>query len=161
MTIIQAQVEHAAIIEDLAKRIWPIAYKNVISAEQIEYMLKWMYSRETVEKEIQEGYVYYLAELDGEFVGYAGISILDEKDVKLHKLYRLPDLKCKGIGYHLLNTCIAQAKAWNREYLILNVNKYNAAVKFYLRNKFAIRKEIVLDIGEGFVMDDYIMEIKL
>ena len=42
--------------------------------------------------------------------------------------------------------------------LVLNVNKRNAqAIRAYERSGFTAREAVVVDIGGGFVMDDYVM----
>ena len=42
--------------------------------------------------------------------------------------------------------------------LMLNVNKHNTqAIRAYEKHGFAIRDAVVVDIGGGFVMDDYVM----
>ena len=47
------------------------------------------------------------------------------------------------------------------EQIELNVNKYNSAVQFYEKLGFFRAKEMVLDIGNGYVMDDYVMQLNL
>jgi hypothetical protein len=37
------------------------------------------------------------------------------------------------------------------------VNKYNKAKDFYLHNGFEIAESVVVQIGNGYVMDDFIM----
>ena len=44
------------------------------------------------------------------------------------------------------------------DFLWLTVNKGNPSVQAYQRLGFSIAAEIVMDIGGGFVMDDYRME---
>jgi hypothetical protein len=46
-------------------------------------------------------------------------------------------------------------------FIELNVNKHNSAVDFYLKMGFAKQREMVLDIGQGYVMDDYVMQFDL
>ena len=42
--------------------------------------------------------------------------------------------------------------------LTLNVNRFNKAIDFYLKNGFKIIKEENIEIGNGFLMEDYVME---
>lgn len=161
MKILEAKPEDAEIIESLAKKIWPEAYKAIISQDQIAYMLNLMYSPEKIKAEILSGTKYFLVKDENELLAYASVSIQNSQDIKLNKLYRIQDKKWKGLGRTLLETCIFQAINWGGKYLILNVNKQNPAVNFYLNNGFNVREETVLSIGEGYVMDDFIMERQL
>ena len=45
--------------------------------------------------------------------------------------------------------------------IVLNVNRKNPAIMFYQKIDFVIDTEEIIDIGEGFVMDDYIMKYTL
>ena len=54
-----------------------------------------------------------------------------------------------------------QTEAAGDKRIILNVNKANNAKNVYESQGFTVRKELVLDIGGGYVMDDYIMEYLL
>ena len=42
--------------------------------------------------------------------------------------------------------------------IILAVNKGKSILSFYLSQGFKVYEEGVFDIGNGFVMDDYLME---
>jgi ribosomal protein S18 acetylase RimI-like enzyme len=58
----------------------------------------------------------------------------------------------------LINFIENKAFLNNQEALLLNVNKNNNAQYFYNKLGFIISKEEVIDIGNGYVMDDYVME---
>jgi ribosomal protein S18 acetylase RimI-like enzyme len=45
--------------------------------------------------------------------------------------------------------------------LYLQVNKQNNAQHFYSKLGFSVREASILEIGGGYIMDDYIMELKL
>lgn len=78
---------------------------------------------------------------------------------KLHKIYLLGDYQGQGLGSQLLNHVIRRSAEAGYRYLRLNVNKENVkAQKAYLRNGFNIVEAVKIDIGNGFVMDDYVME---
>ncbi|RZL05186.1 MAG: GNAT family N-acetyltransferase, partial [Pedobacter sp.] len=80
---------------------------------------------------------------------------------KLHKLYVLPEMHGKGIGKILMNEVLNQVKRLGGRALHLNVNKKNKAKTFYEKAGFEIKEAVNLDIGNGFFMDDYVMEMKL
>jgi ribosomal protein S18 acetylase RimI-like enzyme len=64
----------------------------------------------------------------------------------------------KGIGKALIDFIVNEAKERHQKGLILNVNKRNIAIRFYESIGFNISNEEVIDIGNGFVMDDFVME---
>ncbi len=147
-------------IHTIAKKTWPIAYENVISPEQIDYMLGLMYSKEKIETAISDvNQAFWLAEIDKEVVGFCGIEhgFPQAGTTRIHKLYVLPSTQGSGIGKILLEHISKEAFKQGNNLLHLNVNKRNNAVKFYEKLGFEIDHEEVLDIGNGYVMDDFIM----
>jgi diamine N-acetyltransferase len=162
ITIEKATVDDFEIINDLAKRIWPIAYKEVISIEQIDYMLNMMYSIEALKQQFLNNHQFILIK-DSEYLGFAAYQFdCNEKGkTKLHKLYVLSNQQGKGLGRELVKYIINDAKRNHQKAIFLNVNKKNNAIQFYKHNDFNIAFEEVIDIGNGFVMDDFIMEREL
>jgi ribosomal protein S18 acetylase RimI-like enzyme len=71
----------------------------------------------------------------------------------------LPETQGTGLGRQFFELVKEQAKENNQKSIFLNVNKYNNALHFYTRLGFTIIKDEVIDIGEGYVMDDYVMEL--
>lgn len=157
--IVPATGDHLPAISSLAGQIWRAYYPAITSMEQIEYMLAWMYSLETMTAELRKGIRYERLLLDDELVGFASFSPTDQPGtIKLHKLYLLPKLHGQGLGTLLLKHCETQARQLGAQVMTLNVNKQNArAIAAYNRNGFAITQSVVNDIGHGFVMDDYVM----
>ena len=163
MNLVVATKEHLPIIHQLSHKIWPEAYKDVITEGQIDYMLDMMYSLESLEAQLQSHKIFILAEDDNEFVGFASYELNFDgfQRTKIHKLYVLPQMQGKGVGKQLVDY-IAQIASKNKnEFLQLAVNKNNKAKDFYVKIGFQIVHEAVFDIGNGYVMDDYIMEKKL
>jgi len=70
----------------------------------------------------------------------------------------LPTEQGKGLGKLLIDKAIEIAIAQNQKAIFLNVNKYNKARFFYEKLGFIIVKDEVIEIGNGYVMDDYVME---
>ncbi len=163
--ILPATSAHISDIQDIAALAWPQAFKDILSASQIAYMMDWMYSEASLREQIeQKNHRYFLAKKDGEFVGYMSIehNCDDLGKTKIHKIYILPDRQKTGIGKLMLSRAINEAKTANNKAVYLNVNKYNrSAIDFYKRNGFSLVKEEVIDIGNGFVMDDYVFELQL
>jgi diamine N-acetyltransferase len=143
------------------RAIWMECYPGIISHEQIEYMLDRMYSKEIVEREIEyENINYYFIFHDGVKVGFCSIGPCQEVKgrAKLHKLYLYPEFHGKGLGSASLAKVFELVRQKGYDSICLNVNKNNySGIKAYERNGFIKEKSVVNDIGNGYVMDDYIM----
>ncbi len=152
-------------IAELAKSIWPSAYKEVISKEQIDYMLELMYSKKALNHQLENlQHQFIIAYKDGTPIGFAAYSpkIPEEKSLyRLHKLYISISLHGKGIGKKLIQYIIDDIKPNGATHLELNVNRNNKAIGFYSKLGFEITRSELLDIGNNFFMDDYIMTLSL
>jgi GNAT superfamily N-acetyltransferase len=163
-------------IRSVSERTWPSTYGHIISQEQIDFMLDWMYSDESLEKQMDSGCVFYIASIkkeneQWEAVGFCSVSPEEEEENnstekiegskahKLNKLYILPSAQGTGAGKALLNKSIEVAKASGSSSLCLQVNKLNTAYTFYLKHGFVKEQEFKFDIGNGFFMDDYVMRL--
>ncbi|RZK52754.1 MAG: GNAT family N-acetyltransferase [Pedobacter sp.] len=158
----RAKAEDMPIVADLAERIWPKTYSEYISDEQLRYMLDLMYNQGELLAQLEKGYIFLMASEEDKNVGFACYSITDSVNsvYKLHKIYVLPEMHGKGVGKILMNEVVNLAKRNGGKSLELNVNKNNRAKDFYLKNGFKIKESVTIDIGNGFVMDDFIMELK-
>lgn len=151
------------IVQSIAHRTWPETFKEILSSDQIKYMLDWMYNLQTLEKQCKEGQHFYVAEENGQALGFIGIEF-DHPDTgyaKIHKIYILPDAQGLGIGKLLIQKAIEIAKEKRADHLILNVNRFNKAVSFYRHLGFSVIKEEDIDIGEGYLMEDYVMSLPI
>ena len=162
ITLRKAKEEDIEIIRDIAAATWPSTYLDIIGQAQIDYMLDKMYNKGELLKQFMEGHIFLIAEEGENQFGFAGYSIIghDARIYKLHKLYVLPSAHGKGVGKILINEVFNQVKDAGGSALQLNVNKYNKAKDFYLKGGFTIKESVKLDIGEGYIMDDYVMEYK-
>ena len=162
--ILPAREPDLPAIARLAGVIWRAHYPGMISEEQIEYMLAKMYALETLREEIRlRGIRYERLLVEEALAGFAAFGPTDQpKLFKLHKLYLHPSWQSRGLGSLLLRYCEREAGRLGAARLMLTVNKQNAkAMTAYKRNGFAITDSIVMDIGGGFVMDDYVMTKEL
>jgi ribosomal protein S18 acetylase RimI-like enzyme len=159
----RAKEEDIAIISDLAEQIWPHTYSGYISEEQLRFMLNKMYNQGELLGQLKKGHIFLLASEDGKDVGFAGFSLIDPQNqsYKLHKLYVLPEMHGKGVGKILINEVVNLAVGEGGKTLQLNVNRNNTAKDFYLKAGFNIKETVDLDIGNGFFMNDYIMELSI
>jgi ribosomal protein S18 acetylase RimI-like enzyme len=151
------------VIEDIATVTWQPTYVPLIGQEQVDYMLKNMYNRGVLLEQLSKGHVFIIARSGMKDVGFAGYSIVDHdgRGYKLHKLYVLPDAHGTGVGKLLINEVVDQIRAAGGKSLSLNVNRNNKAKAFYEKAGFKIKETTDLDIGNGFFMNDYVMEMPI
>lgn len=165
MTIITtASTADISTIQTLAHSIWPNAYGDIISHAQIDYMLQLIYSETALLQQMKNGHQFLLAYHNERPVGYASFSVKSTETpqlFRLHKLYVDTTLHTRGIGKALLLQVVNHCKQQGATSLELNVNKYNKALHFYNKMGFTISKEEVIDIGNGYVMDDYVMTLPI
>ena len=164
MKIQKATEQDLPLIHKIAEKSWRANYPGIISAEQIEYMLDLMYSEEALAKDFHNiNFNYYLIQDDEcNNVGILGYERSYQHNItKLHRIYLLKEAKGKGFGKFAIEFLKKEVGESLDGSIILNVNKDNPAFEFYKSQGFTVFKEIVNEIGSGFVMDDYLMEFKI
>jgi len=145
-------------ISELAGRIWRAHYPSILSVAQIEYMLAWMYDVEQLGRDLGQGVVYELLFEGDRALGFCGYQEFPGH-LKLHKLYLEVSEHHRGLGSMLLRHVEEEARRRGLEKVVLGVNRLNEkAIRAYRRNGYVIREPLKTDIGNGFVMDDFIME---
>ena len=157
--IVPATCDDLGLIRDLATRIWNDHYPGIITQEQIDYMLAQDYAVERLQQDLEAGICIDKLLLDGELTGFSAYGPTSGSDeIKLHKLYVNQSVHGKGFGSKLLEHCESNVRARGYHKIILQVNKNNTkAIKAYERNDYYLQESVVVDIGGGFVMDDFIM----
>jgi ribosomal protein S18 acetylase RimI-like enzyme len=156
--------EDFATIATLARTIWLAHYTAMITKEQIEYMLDGRFTPENLQRYLNAGDRWMrVLRLDRQAVGYLSYALTGApRELKLEQLYLLPNLHGRGLGKRMLEHVQAHAAALGCDVLMLQVNKHNSkAIEVYRRTGFTVREEVVVDIGKGYVMDDFIMEKRL
>ena len=150
------------IIQKMANEIWPICFKEMISESQITYMLHWMYNLKTLEDNFQKGHQFIVFKKDNLYIGFASFELRKyNNSVRLHKLYVDPSNQNKGTGRVLLNFVINEGRNAQISKLDLFVNRSNPAVLFYKKLGFKSIGSVDLEIGNGFYMNDYRMEVEI
>ncbi len=155
--------EDIPLLRSLAERIWRACFPAFITAGQIDSMLDWMYSPETLRRELREGVAWELAYLGDQPVGYLSCAVeAAGGKAKLNKVYLLPELHGRGLGRRMIERALETARGAGARSIVLRVNRGNApAIRAYGRAGFRIAESAVTDIGRGFVMDDHIMVLDL
>ena len=159
LQFIKADRDLIPVIEKLAQEIFPATYSTILSGEQIDYMMDWMYSKESLEKQLADGHVYHIAHLDDVPVGYSSVQMVDEGVWHLQKIYLKPDLQGKSVGKQMFLNAVDYIRQ-NSQLpctVELNVNRNNKAVDFYKHLGMSILRQGDFHIGNGFYMNDYIM----
>ena len=163
MNLIQAKTLDIPVVIELTKKIWPVAYGEILSKAQLDYMIDKFYNETALIELMQKGHVFYLAQDNNDnYVGFVSYEINSEPSkTKIHKIYVLPETQGTGLGKQFFELVKQKAKENHQKAIFLNVNKYNKAIHFYDKLGFAKVKDEVIDIGEGYVMDDYVMELAI
>lgn len=156
-----ARIDDIPLIRELTFKVWPQTYAAILSSEQIDYMLEMMYSEASLKKQMNEGSQFIIVYNNNVPVGFAAYFIKEPGIYKLDKIYILPSQQGKGTGKFLLYHIIAEIKNKNAKALQLQVNRFNKAKIFYEKFGFTVLYEKDFDIGNGYFMNDYVMEKKL
>ena len=157
------------VIHEMAEVVFRQTYRTILSPEQMDYMMEWMYSIPNLENQVASGHVYYIAWADDEPQGYVSVR-KDSVDADgtevwhLEKIYVMPSAQGIGLGNRLLETAkqhVRDNKGSVKARIELNVNRNNPAVGFYRNQGLSILRQGDFPIGNGFYMNDYIMGIDI
>lgn len=149
-------------IQAIVYETWPVAYREILSDAQLKYMLETFYDLSTLEQTMANGQDFYIAFEEGIAAGFIGIqAFIDQDELKLHKFYVSPQFQGKGIGNLLFEKAISEAKKHGVSRFFLNVNRFNKAIQYYESKGMQICQEEDIPIGNGYLMEDYVMELDL
>ena len=151
-------------IARLAREIWYLHYPGIITVRQIDYMLAQRYRPDVIASQIAAQQAWWDKIQAGSFL--AGFACYEPgsaaASVKLDKLYVHPKAQRHGFGNALIEHVEACSQARGFSTLYLQVNKGNTgSIAFYRRAGFDVTDSITVDIGGGYVMDDYVMSKRL
>ncbi len=151
-----ATSQDSPLITRLADRIWRVHYTPIIGTAQVDYMLNTLYSESSLQRQMEEGQQYFLAEADGKTLGYISVSEKPGNELFLHKFYLETDRQGKGFGKKIFGELLERFS--HVKTIRLQVNRMNyKSVNFYFRLGFVIEDAKDFDIGNGFFMEDYVM----
>ncbi len=153
-------------VEEAANHVWHNYYKGILSEEQISYMLQKFQSREALKKQISEGCIYYMLMVDGDLAGYLCYSLEDDY-VFLSRLYIKAEYRRQGLARrtlaHLEALFLSPEHGFQHiKKIRLNVERKNSfAINVYEHLGFKKIRPVNIDIGGGFICEDYVMERKI
>ena len=161
ITITGATQEDFKTIQNIAYTTWPDVYGSILSKEQLEYMLEAFYSEQTLLDNMETKKHHFILVNDASTcLGFASFEhhYLGKQQTRLHKIYLLPAAQGKGAGRALLDAVVAYAKENQSTSISLNVNRFNNACSFYEKMGFVNIGQEDIEIGHGYLMEDYMME---
>ena len=156
----KASVDDIPLIRELTFATWPQTYASLLSGEQIQYMLEMMYSESSLKKQMETDGIVFIIVFDENIpVAFAAYNEIKSGVWKLHKIYILPSQQGKGTGRFIIQYILDEIKSQNARALQLQVKRDNPAQHFYKKLGFEIIETADFDIGNGYFMKDYIMEL--
>lgn len=157
-----AETSDMEVIHGLAHAIWRPTYQEILSQEQVDYMLEQIYDVPSLKIQQAQGQTFLLLKISEEPAAFAAFSPLlpEEQVYKLNKIYFLPKYQGMGMGKRLLEEVVTRCKALGGKTLELNVHRDNPAQHFYRKHGFSIVKTVDIPFGP-FTLNDYIMRRSL
>lgn len=154
--LVPATLADRQTIHDIAERVWSAHYiPHIITQAQMDYMMDWMYSADSLAKQMHDGARFFMINSDGETAGYISISDNNGK-LFLNKFYIDTDFQRKNLGSEILRLALAEFAT--AAVIRLQVNRKNyKAINFYFKNGFTIERAEDFDIGQGYLMEDFVM----
>lgn len=163
LTIRKATAEDIPAIRTITMQVWPSTYVPIIGEQQVAYMISLFYAPEQLLQQMEEmGHEFIICFSDDVPVAFASWSEMEPHTYKLHKIYILTDRQGTGIGKQMITYIVDEIKQHGATALRLNVNRYNFSAKaFYERMGFRLYKDEDIDIGNGFFMNDHVLQLLL
>jgi len=141
----------------LAEQIWNQHFIPIIGKQQVDYMVERFQSVQAIKAQLKEGYQYYLFDNAKGYFGYTAVQPRG-KELFLSKLYIKKSKRGKGYGRQALAFIESLAAMLDKSLVSLTVNRNNiSTIKVYEKMGYTVSGEVVKDIGNGFIMDDFTM----
>lgn len=158
ITLRRASDEDILLVRELSLQVWPATYASILSREQIDYMMNLMYSEAALHQQMKDDHRFLIVYNAGIPIGFASYSQLEPGVFKLHKIYIITLQQGRGTGRYVIDQIIEGIREEGGTLLRLNVNRNNSAKDFYEKLGFVAVREEDLPIGNGYFMNDYVME---
>lgn len=121
-------------------------------------MLDRNYSLISLKEQHASGQVFYwICNKNGVEIGFLGVSPSDNNGMFIHKFYILPEFQRQGAGKAAFYALLSSYPELSSIRLQVNRQNYKS-VNFYFSVGFRIISVADFDIGEGYQMNDFIME---
>ncbi|WP_298455914.1 GNAT family N-acetyltransferase [uncultured Prevotella sp.] len=145
----------------MAQEIWNEAFRGIITQEQINYMVDKYQSYHAMKDQIEnQGYTYFIISKDGKDAGYCGVQVKEDNSLYLSKMYLLKEARGQRLFEQMTNHLVKLCRDKGISRIWLTVNKHNdRAIAAYIKNGYKNIRSQTTDIGNGFVMDDYVFEL--
>ncbi len=151
--------EELFLVREIVYQTWPHTYGQILSPAQIEYMLDTFHNISYLEQNMRDGHEFYVYFDNAKPLGFIGLHPNAEPNsVKLNKLYVLPESQGKSVGRKLFEKAEEVTLEHGMNRIFLNVNRFNKASEFYKNMGMSVFKEEDVDIGNGYLMEDFVME---
>jgi len=144
-------------IQEIIEETWEPTYRDILAAEQIQYMQETIYQTEALQNQLAAGQRFFILSVNNLPAGFAAYSHYADDTYKLNKLYVKPSYQGQGFGSLLIRHVEQDMLNQGGKYLILNVNRHNKARHVYEHAGFRIIKEEDIPIGP-YWMNDYVMQ---
>ena len=158
ITLRRASDEDILLIRELSLQVWPATYANILSRDQIDYMMNLMYSEAALHQQMRDDHHFLIVYNVGIPIGFASYSQVAPGVFKLHKIYIITLQQGRGTGRYVIEQIIGRIREEGGKVLRLNVNRNNKAKDFYEKLGFIAVREEDVPIGNGYFMNDYVME---
>lgn len=159
MELIKVDDSLVKLTSEFATEVFTDYYTPINGKDHAEYMAEMFLSEKAIKKLIDDGAVFKLVMENNSPIAYTEYK-KDGERVFLSKLYAHKLHRGQGLGSYMLNDCIEYAKSIGLNKIYLTVNKHNTnSYNFYLSKGFVVIDSVETDIGHGYIMDDYIMEL--
>lgn len=147
------------VVREIVYSTWPDTYGEILAPAQISYMLDTFHNLPYLEQNMRDGHLFYVFYADEKPMGFMALNPYAEPgSVKINKLYVLPESQGRSVGRKLLEKAAAVASELGLNRLFLNVNRFNKAASFYKKMGMTVLREEDIDIGNGYLMEDFVME---
>ena len=163
LSIRRASEDDCALIRRLAGEVFPATYREILTPAQLDYMMEWMYSAESLLGQFRAGHAWFIASSGDEPCGYLSVEQQGDDLFHLQKIYVLPRFQGLGAGEFLFRHAVEYIRSVHPGpcMMELNVNRRNPALHFYERMGMRRLREGDFPIGDGYYMNDYIMGLEI
>lgn len=148
-------------LSELASKIIKLHFDPIIGSEQNDYMIKKFQSVKSITEQIVSGYNYYFVLDNKIIIGFLAFYPKDNK-MYLSKFYLDSKYRGKGFAGKMFKFIKDETIKNNLSKIFLHINKNNIKViQIYEHFGFKKVREEKTDIGNNYVMDDFVLEYKI